>query len=124
MKGSNFVFDCVPLLYCKCHKINFIRGGSNIDSPEWIKKLKAKINHINKKDNKCFQYAITAALNHKEIGKHPEKKIKLFVNKHHQEGINYSSEKDDWNKFEKNNLTISLNVMCAKKNISCLYFKT
>ena len=82
MKGSNFVFDCVHL-YCKCHKINFICGGSNIDSPEWIKKLKAKINHFNKKDNKCFQYAILVALNHEEIGKHPEKKIKPFVNKHH-----------------------------------------
>ena len=26
--GSNFVFDFVHLLYYKCHKINFKRGGS------------------------------------------------------------------------------------------------
>ena len=23
MKESDFIFDCVNLLYCKCHKINF-----------------------------------------------------------------------------------------------------
>ena len=28
MKGSEFVFDCVQLLYYKCHKINPNRGES------------------------------------------------------------------------------------------------
>ena len=23
VRGSDFIFDCVHLLYCKCHKINF-----------------------------------------------------------------------------------------------------
>ena len=39
------------------------RSGSYIDSPDWIKNKKATINTINKKDNKCFQYAVTVALN-------------------------------------------------------------
>ena len=34
MKGSDFVFDCVHLLYYKCHKINPNRCGSYIDSPD------------------------------------------------------------------------------------------
>ena len=29
--------------------------------------------------------------------------------------INYPLEKDDWKKFEKNNVTIALNVMYTKK---------
>ena len=33
MKGSDFVFDYVWLLYYKCHKINPNRSGSYIDSP-------------------------------------------------------------------------------------------
>ena len=33
MTGRDFIFDCVNLLYCKYHKINFNRGGSYIDSP-------------------------------------------------------------------------------------------
>ena len=34
MKGSEFVFDNVQLLYYKCHKINPNCGGSYIDSPD------------------------------------------------------------------------------------------
>ena len=36
MKGSEFVFDYVQLLYYKFHKLNLNCGGSNIDSPNWI----------------------------------------------------------------------------------------
>ena len=44
----------------------------------------------NKKYNKCFQYAITVALNHEKIKGHPERitKIKPFINKYCWEGIN------------------------------------
>ena len=37
IKGSEFVFDYVHLLYYKCHKINLNRGGSYLDSPDWMK---------------------------------------------------------------------------------------
>ena len=40
-------WDYVQLLHYTCHKINLNRGGSYIDSPDWIIK---KINPINKKD--------------------------------------------------------------------------
>ena len=43
------------------------------------------------------------------------KKIKPFINKYKWEGINFPLEKDDWETFEKNNVTISLNVLYAKK---------
>ena len=128
MRGSEFVFDYVHLLYYKCHKINLNRGGSYIDSPDWIRSKKATINPINKKDNKCFQYDVTVVLNHEEIGKHSERiiKIKSFINKYNWEGINFPSEKDDSKKIEKNNVATALNVLYAKKekNISCLCFKT
>ena len=54
MKGSEFVFDYVHLLYNKCYKVNPNCSGSYIDSPYWIKNKKATINRINKKDKKCF----------------------------------------------------------------------
>ena len=43
MRGSDFIFDSVQLMYYKCHKVNFRRGDSYIDSPDWIKKKKATI---------------------------------------------------------------------------------
>ena len=46
MRGSEFAFDYVQLLYYKCHKINLNRDRSYIDSPGWIENKKATINHI------------------------------------------------------------------------------
>ena len=66
------------------HRTNFNHVGSYIDSPDWIKNKKATINSINKKDNKCFQYAVTVALNHEEMKKDSQRitKIKPFINKY------------------------------------------
>ena len=102
-EGSQFVFGFVQLLYYKCHKIRPYCGGSYIDSADWIKSKRATIKSINKKHNKCFQYAITVALNHQKIKDHPERitKIKPFTAKYHWEIINYPSEKHDWKKGKK-----------------------
>ena len=69
MKDSKFVFHYIHLLCYKCHEINPNNGGSYVDSPDWIKDKKATINPVNEKDDKCFQYAVTVALNHEEIKK-------------------------------------------------------
>ena len=34
MRGSDLIFDSHQLMYYKCHKVNFKRGGSHIDSPD------------------------------------------------------------------------------------------
>ena len=41
-------------------------------------------------------------------------KIKSFKNKYNW-GKKFPSEKDDWEKFEENNVTITLNVLYTKK---------
>ena len=50
VKGSNFIFDLVQLLYYKCHGKNFIGGTSYNDYPDWIKKEKITINLKSKDD--------------------------------------------------------------------------
>ena len=70
--GSNFVFESVYLLSYHIHKTNLKRGKSYIKTPEWILNKRATINPKNK-DNKCFQYSITVALNHQNTGNHPER---------------------------------------------------
>ena len=48
VKGSDFIFDSVQLLFYKCHKINFKRGGWYIESCDYIKnKLKKMVNVFN-----------------------------------------------------------------------------
>ena len=84
MKGSEFVLNYVHLLYYKRHKINSNCDGSDIGSPDLIKNIKATINPINKKDNKCFQYTVTVRSNQEEIKKDLKKitNIKPFINKY------------------------------------------
>ena len=124
IKGSEFLFDDVHLLYYKCYKRNPNCGGSYIDSPDWIKIKKSNNkarNPINKKNEKSFQYAVTVVLNPKEIGENAEKitKIKPFMNKYKWKRINFSSEKVDWKKIEKNDLLML--YMLKKKEICCTY---
>ena len=68
MRGSGFIFDSVQLMYCKCHRVIFIRSASYIDSADWIKKKIATINT----DTKCFKYAATVSLNYEVIESYPK----------------------------------------------------
>ena len=72
MIKSKFVFDRDDLLHYILHKISLNRGGSYIDSPEWLKNKKATINPKSS-NGKCFKYALTVALNYEQIKIHPER---------------------------------------------------
>ena len=74
MRGSEFVPGSIDLLYFHLQKIGLKRGGSYIDSPEWLKNKKATINPKNN-DGNCFQYVLTVALNHQNIEKNPSNNI-------------------------------------------------
>ena len=41
--------------------------------------------------------------------------LKMFINKYNWEGINYQSKLDDWKRFQKNNPTITHNILYTKK---------
>ena len=91
MKGSEFIFDSINSLYYKLHKISLNRGGSYLDYPKWLQNKKAAINPKNS-DNKCFQYAITSALNHQQIKKDPRRitKIRPFIDQYNWKEIRFS----------------------------------
>ena len=113
MRGSKFVFDYSESLNYIFHKVDLKRSGSYIETPEWLKNNGATINCQNDDDYKCFQYAITIALNYDEIGNHHQRvnKVKPFIDKYNWKDINFPSHIDDWKKFELNNKSIALNVL-------------
>ena len=74
MRGSEFEFDGMNFLYYDFNKTGINRGGSYIDSLQWLKDKKSTINP-NNNDDKCFQYAVTLALNLDKIKKDPPKSI-------------------------------------------------
>ena len=115
--GSNFIFESVNLLTYHIHKIDLKRGKSYIKSPEWILNKRATINPKNK-DNKCFQYSITVALNHQNIENHPERisNIKPFINKYNWKGIESPAGIKDWKKFEENNKDVFINILYVPPN--------
>ena len=117
VRGSEFAYDSVDALYYNLKKVSLSRGGSYLDSPKWLKNKKATINP-KKKDDKCFQYALTVALNYERIKDNPEKisKIKPFIDKYNRKEIDFPSHSKDWKKFESNNKSIALNILYVPHN--------
>ena len=76
MRGSEFVYDSVDVLYFNLNKVSLSRTGSYIDSPKWLKSKKVTINPKNE-DGTCFQYSLTVALNYEQIKDHPERISKI-----------------------------------------------
>ena len=72
MRGSEFVFDYIESLNYIFHKVDLKRSGSYIETSDWTKKKKATIN-VENDDDKCFQYAVTVALNYDKIKKKSSK---------------------------------------------------
>lgn len=72
-------FDIIDITYSKCHRILLNRGGLYKDYRDWIKNKIATVNTNNNVDN-CFQYAVTVALNEKQINNNSERipRLNLF----------------------------------------------
>ena len=107
MSGSYLVFESVDLLYYDLDKTTLTRGESYIESPKYLINKGATINPKNEKDDKCFQYALTLALNYNRIKKKDLEKILKIKWK----DIDFLSHQKDWKKFEQNNNSIALNVL-------------
>ena len=78
--------------------------------------------------NKCFQYAVTVALNQDKINNDPQRvsKIKPFINQCNWNDIDFPSTNKDWKKFELNNESISLIILYVphKTRKICLAYKS
>ena len=113
MKGNSYIFERVDLLEYHLHKISLNRGSSYIDSPIWIKNKKVTINPNITKNNNCFQYAITAGLNYRNIGHHSERisKLEPFINNYNWDNIDFPAGHKDYSAFEKNNSDIAMNIL-------------
>ena len=96
MRGSDFAFDGVNFLYYDFNKISISRGGPYTDSPKWLTNKTSTINP-NNNDYKCFQYAVTLALNLDKINKNSRRisKIKPFIEEYNWKDIDFPSTSKD-----------------------------
>ena len=89
---------------------------------------KTAINSKNKKDDKCFQYAMIATLHHDDIKNHSEHTSNLeeFISDYNWKEIDFPSHSKDWKKLEQNNKSIALNILFVPyyTEKTCIQIKT
>ena len=69
-------------------------------------------------ENNCFQNALNDSLDYQRIKKDLQRisKLKSYVSHYNWKDIKFSSDKEDWKKFEQNNKEIALNVLFVPHN--------
>ena len=114
--GSGWVFVEVENLTLHTDIWDPINGSSYIDLPKELKNKNAIINMKNE-DNKCFLWCVLRALNPKD--NHPEridKDLKSKENTLNMEGVKYPVSFRDVDRFEKQNLDISITILGYSKD--------
>ena len=91
-----------------------VKNLSELNSSEW---LRGKKEIIISGDND-FRNALNDALDYQNIETHPERisKLKLYINKYNWKGIDFPAGPKDWEKFERNNKKIALNILFLPHN--------
>ena len=127
MGGPEFVFDAVNVMYFDLNKISLNRGRSYIptNTVSWLSDKKATVNPQNKKDDRCFKYALTVALNYEKIKNNSEiiSKTNPFIDQYNWKEIDFPSKGKDWKKFDqiKNQLLLIFCMyLITLKNMSCV----
>ena len=95
-----------------------VKNLSELNSLAWLRgKKEAIINSDN-----FFQNSLDDALNYQTIKTNPERicKLKTYINKCNWEGIDFPKGQKEWQKFERNNKTIALNVICVQYNTKAI----
>ena len=55
------------------HQLNLTRGSSYLPLSDWVSRKSRVINSKNENDEKCFKWAVIAALHYADIRSHPER---------------------------------------------------
>ena len=111
-EGSGWVFVEVENLTLHTVKWDPLKASSYIKLPKELKNKKAIINMKNE-DNKCFLWCVLRALNPSK-DKHPSRIDKDLKSKEHtlnMDGIAYPVDFRGIDRFEKQNLEISISVL-------------
>lgn len=111
LKGSGLTLVSINEMIIQINKFNPLRGRSYIKSPAFLTGKRAIINVENKKDNKCFMWAILAA----KFGKtdnHPERTsaYKNYLNEFDFSNLEFPLAVNKIRRFEEQNPTVSVHI--------------
>ena len=90
-----------------------VKNLSELNSLGCIRAKKEAIINNNNNNNKNFQNALDDSSNYQTIEKDPQRisKLKPHINKNNWKEIDFPARPKEWIKFEKNNITIALNIL-------------
>ncbi|VDI42200.1 Hypothetical predicted protein [Mytilus galloprovincialis] len=111
-EGSGWTFGHIEKLEIHLSKFKPLKGGSFIPTPSALAKKKAIVN-VKNEDDRCFQWAVLAALHHEEVDqKNPNRvaQYKKWVDELKFEGIDFPVSLGAIDKFERQNPAINVNV--------------
>ena len=89
LANSRFRFNEILFLDVNFHQLNLTRSSSCLPLPYQLANKRAVINPKNENDNKCFKWAVIAALHYVDIKSHPE----------HISNLRKYVDNYDWSKF-------------------------
>ena len=109
--GSNWTFKSIICLEIHTVVYEPLKGNSYIPLPPKLAQKKAIINMKNE-DNKCFTWSVLRAINpREEHAERIDKDLKKKEDSLNMTGIVYPVQLNAIDKFERQNPTISINVL-------------
>ena len=109
-RGSGFIIDRVIHFVLCINMYRPLHGSTYIHTPEWLKGKQCIVN-VKNDDNKCFLYAVLSALYPAEIHTDWLSHYMPYVSTLSEEGLEYPVSSKQIPIFEKNNPTLSVNVL-------------
>jgi len=109
-RGSNFVLDAVTSFRLVITQYRPLAGSTFVPTPPRIANKKAVVN-VQNRDNRCFLWAILSCMYPAETNPHRVSNYVQYENTLNFDGINFPVQTKDIPKFEKQNPTISVNVI-------------
>ena len=110
-RGSAFVLEHISKFVLCISKYRPLRGSTYIPTPSWLSKKKCVVN-VKNFDTKCFVWFVLAALHPPKY--HPDRLSNYldYENSLNISGLSFPLAVKDVPKFEKQNLSISVSVLC------------
>lgn len=118
LDGSGWAIDSIDSLAITNCKYECFNGSSYIKLPKFIESKKAVINIQNLNDDKCFIWSILAAIHHNEFNNNLNRvsNYQKYENELNMSGITYPVSLQQIDRFESQNVNISVNVYTYEFN--------
>jgi len=110
-RGSGFVLEYVKRFVISVLRYRPLHGSTYIPTPSFLAAKCCTVNVQNRDDSKCFLWSVLSALHEPKINKNRLSNYTGYESTLDMSGMNYPVETKQIPLFEKQNPTISINVL-------------